>query len=98
MTNQEKLENYPYLLINNARCMGFLHGLSDLLSKQNDQDSLEIAKQIMVFLIELNDNPQFYYDTNFQSRNLATYRNKLVWLNSIKKNTKTDLIYLAKLN
>jgi hypothetical protein len=81
MTNQKMLDTYGFLLVSNARCMGFLHGVADNLAKQNDIKSKETAKQIFEFLIEVNDTPNTYYCENFQKENSKIYMQKLIEVN-----------------
>lgn len=82
MDNKKKLDTYEYLLINNARCMGFLHGIADVLANKSDVNSKHLAQQIFTFLVDINDNPQVYYCERFQFENLKKYKSKLQSINS----------------
>jgi hypothetical protein len=81
MNKEQFVNTYGALVVSNAQCMGFLHGIADNFAKQPNIKSLKLAKEIFTFLIEQNSDPKFYYSEQFQKENLDLYMQKLIEVN-----------------
>jgi hypothetical protein len=81
MNKEQLIKTFGALVVSNAKCMGFIHGIADNFANQPNLKSLKLAKELYEFLIEQSSDPQMYYCEQFQKDNLDLYLQKLIEVN-----------------